>query len=86
MAKIAILKVGGSEFALPPKIDAGKILAALSQAEHVNSRGYGEKEIFFPAGEFGHYSGRIELRYVDARQIRPCAPKNDEDGPLTLKA
>lgn len=88
MPRIAIIKIGWAEFALPPKVDAAKLLAALTQAEHVKSRGYGRDEVFFPAPADRHDCASMELRYVDARQMRPSDPGDPDDdttGPLRLK-
>ncbi len=88
MSKIAIIKIGWEEFALPPKVDAAKILQALSQAEHVKSRGYGKDEVWFPVTANDSSRATMTLQYVDSRKMRPRDPgdKEDESGPLCLNA
>lgn len=88
MPKIAIIKIGWEEFALPAKVDAAKILQALSQAEHVKSRGYGKDEVWFPAPADRDSRATMTLQYVDSRKMRQRDPgdKEDESGPLCLNA
>lgn len=86
MPKIAIIKIGWVEFALPAKVDAPKLVHALSQAEHVKSRGYGKNEVWFPAPEGDHDRAEVTLTYVDSRQMRPRDPGDPDEttGPLRL--
>lgn len=86
MPKIAIITIGWVKFALPPKVDAAKLLAALSQAEPVKSSGYGKDEVWFPAPVTEHDLTDLNLAYIDSRQMRPSAPKDDDEGPLRLQA
>lgn len=82
MSKVAVITIGFFKYALPPKVDAAKLLAALSQAELVKST-YEEDhgEVFFPAEKDDHHS-RLELSYVDAKKFVKSDPRN---GPLRLK-
>jgi hypothetical protein len=83
MSKIAVLTIGFHHYALPPKVDAAKLLAALSQAELVDSTHEDDGEVFFPSEKDTHgYGARMELRYVDSKRFLKSNPKN---GPLRLK-
>jgi len=84
MPKIAILTIGFTKFALPPKVDAAKLLAALSQGEQVKHTYHHDKEVYFPANH-DRYERELSLAYVDARQLLPRDPSEDEGGPLRLK-
>ncbi len=90
MPKIAILTIGFTRFAVPPKVDAAKLLSALSQCEQVKHAYHGNKEVDFPASDSTRadlYEREMHLAYVDSRQLLPRnpAPSEDEGGPLRLE-
>ncbi|WP_221029938.1 hypothetical protein [Actomonas aquatica] len=86
MSKIAIITIGWSKFALPPKVDAAKILQALSSAEAVSSVGYGRNVVWFPTPEDELSRGALTLEYVDSRKMRPSKPRDlDDDDGQTLR-
>ena len=85
MPKVAILTIGLTEFALPPKVDAAKLLAALSAAEPVERRFRAGADVYFPCGLGIGYARELKLTYVDSRQLLPRDPGEKSGGPLRLE-
>lgn len=79
MAKIAILTVGYSKFALPAKANVGAILAVLSQAEPVEYDYIGDQKLYFP--ETSRHRGEISVDYIDEKQLRAEKPRRPAAAP-----
>lgn len=86
MPKLAILTIGFTKFAVPPKVDAARLLAALSQCEQVKQAWRNDKEVYFPANQ-DRYERELSVAYIDTRQLLPRDPNpaEDEGGPLRLE-